>query len=277
MLLLSKMLFVGSKVAVQSKIFGLTFVGCVFFIVSVCAQTTTIPCFYTPKDIQIDGNLSDLVWQDIPWSTPFIDIRGEAFPKPEGATQVKFCWNKHYFFIAATLQDQHLWTTMTEDETELYRQDVFEVFIDPDADGLDYYELEINALGTTWDLALSRPYNQGGQANSAWNIDGLQKGIQLQGTINDATDLDQGWTLELAIPWDAFFDKKHCRKSFLKKQILAINFLRMDYDLDVVEGQYQQKTDGASFGVWKAQGTINMHLPQKWQPIRLVTRNWTDF
>jgi|GEM_PF-5265226 len=34
----------------------------------------------------------------------------------------------------------------------------FEVFIDPDGDTHRYYELEINAFGTEWDLFLDRPY-----------------------------------------------------------------------------------------------------------------------
>lgn len=33
-----------------------------------------------------------------------------------------------------------------------------QVFIDPDSDNWFYYEIEINGLGTSWDLLLGRPY-----------------------------------------------------------------------------------------------------------------------
>ena len=39
----------------------------------------------------------------------------------------------------------------------IYRDNDFEVFIDPDGDTHLYYEFEINAHGTEWDLLLASP------------------------------------------------------------------------------------------------------------------------
>ena len=239
-----------------------------FFLFFALSSTLLAQIPYAKK-LKIDGDLSDAAWQNIAWSSPFVDIRGEDFPKPEWQTQIKMAWTKKHLLVAAKIQDRHLWTTLTQDETELYHQDVFELFIDPHADGLDYYELEINAHGTTWDLALNKPYDAGGVANSDWNIDGLKKGISRQGTLNNPNDIDEGWTLELAIPWTAFFTKKKCTKRQLRKYVFAINFLRVDWDLDKQNGVYQKQLDGAHFWVWQPQGKINMHLPKKWQILTL--------
>ena len=42
------------------------------------------------------------------------------------------------------------------------------MFIDPDGDNHLYYEFEINALNTVWDLLLPKPYRDGGPALNGW-------------------------------------------------------------------------------------------------------------
>ena len=59
---------------------------------------------------------------------------------------------------------------MTERDSVIFRDNDFEVFIDPDGDTHAYYELEINALGTVWDLLLLKPYRDGGPAINGWDI-----------------------------------------------------------------------------------------------------------
>lgn len=41
-------------------------------------------------------------------------------------------------------------------------------------------KLEINAMGTEWDLMLTKPYKNGGKAINGWNINGLRKAIHLE-------------------------------------------------------------------------------------------------
>src|SRR4029079_10082199 len=76
----------------------------------------------------------------------------------------------------------------------------FEVFIDPNGDSQEYYEIEINALGTGWDLLLPRPYKDGGRAVHDWEIAGLRSAVHLDGTLNDPSDIDRRWTVQLAFP-----------------------------------------------------------------------------
>ncbi len=83
----------------------------------------------------------------------------------------------------------------------IFHDNDFEVFIDPDGDTHAYYELEVNALGTPWDLMLIKPYRDGGRAIDGWDIAGLKVGVDLRGTINRPGDRDDGWTVELAMPW----------------------------------------------------------------------------
>ena len=41
----------------------------------------------------------------------------------------------------------------------LYSKNDFEIFLDPDGDTHNYYELEVNAFETEWDLLLLKPYH----------------------------------------------------------------------------------------------------------------------
>ena len=52
----------------------------------------------------------------------------------------------------AELEEPEVWATLTERDSVIYHDNDFEVFIDPDGDNHDYYEFEINALGTTYQV-----------------------------------------------------------------------------------------------------------------------------
>ena len=100
-------------------------------------------CQYTDYALRIDGKLDEVQWKSAAWSGYFIDIEGKHKPAPKHKTKMKMLWSKHYLYIAAELEEPHLWATLTERDAIIYRDNDFEVFIDPDGDGLNYYELEI--------------------------------------------------------------------------------------------------------------------------------------
>ena len=120
---------------------------------------------------------------------------------PSFRTRAKMLWDDAYFYVAAEMVEPDLWGTLRTRETVIFHDNDFEVFIDPDGDTHAYYELEVNALGTPWDLMLIKPYRDGGRAIDGWDIAGLKVGIDLRGTINRPGDRDDGWTVELAMPW----------------------------------------------------------------------------
>jgi hypothetical protein len=116
-------------------------------------------------------------------------------------TRAKILWDDQYLYIGAELEEPHIWATYTQNESVIFHENNFEIFIDPSGDTHNYYELEINALGTRWDLLLTRPYRNGGLPITAWDIAGLKTGIHLAGTINQPADTDTLWSVEIALPW----------------------------------------------------------------------------
>jgi hypothetical protein len=157
-------------------------------------------CYRSAAAPRIDGRLDDPAWQEAAWTADFVDIEGDARPRPALVTRARMLWDDQYFYVGAELREPHLWATLTEHDSVIFQDDDFEVFIDPNGDNHEYYEFEINALGTGWDLLLTRPYKDGGKAVNGWEVAGLKAAVHLDGTLNDPTDTDGGWSVEIAAP-----------------------------------------------------------------------------
>ena len=227
-------------------------------------------CQRASATLTIDGDLDEQDWQDAPWTDDFIDIEGEIRPAPYYRTRAKMLWDEDYLYIAAELEEEHLWATYDQRDMVIFHENDFEVFIDPDGDTHNYYELEINALGTIWDLLLTKPYRDGGRAIDAWDIRELKKGITLYGTLNDPSDLDEKWTVELAFPWSVLQEAAP-RKIPEDGDIWRLGFSRVHWQLDTDEQTYSKKvnpTTGKPYPeynwVWSPQGAIAMHQPETW-------------
>jgi hypothetical protein len=139
------------------------------------------------------------------------------------------------------------------------------VFIDPDGDNHEYYEFEINALNTTWDLYLPRPYRDGGLAMNNWEIPGLKSAIHVDGTLNDPRDTDRGWSVEIAFPWKALREATRQPAPPKDGDQWRVNFSRVEWQHEIVEGKYRKVAGKKEDNwVWSPQGVINMHWPEKW-------------
>ncbi|GAA3647001.1 carbohydrate-binding family 9-like protein [Flavivirga jejuensis] len=241
-----------------------------------CAQTTeeieeivpkTYTAYKTSQKINIDGEGLDAAWRNMAWSEPFTDIEGEKQPKYK--TQVKMLWDDTYYYILAKMEAPHVWANLTKRDTIIFYDNDFEVFIEPDGDTHNYYELEINALNTVWDLFITKPYRNNNAVLNDWNITGLKSAVKVNGTINNPEDKDEGWTLEIAIPW-AVYKTGYFQKNVPTDTYWRVNFSRVNWDFQITDGKYERKR-GANGKllheynwVWSPMGVINMHEPEKW-------------
>lgn len=222
-------------------------------------------CHRTRGPVQIDGKLNDASWQGIPWTADFVDIEGHRKPRPRFRTRAKMLWDDENFYIAAELEEQHVWATLTKHDSVIFHDNDFEVFIDPNGDNHEYYEFEINALNTGWDLLLTRPYKDGGKAVNSWEIPGLKTAVDVQGTLNDPRDIDAGWTLELAFPWKVLAELAYQPAPPREGDQWRVNFSRVEWQHAIVNGKYQKvKNTKEDNWVWSPQGVINMHRPESW-------------
>jgi hypothetical protein len=233
----------------------------------------TYSCIYAGKEAQLkmDGDLTEKVWEQATWTTSFTDIEGQTKPEPYLDTKVKMVYDDEYLYIGAQLMESHLWATYDKQDMVIFEENNFEVFIDTDGDTHHYTELEINALGTIWDLMLTKPYRNFGIPISHFEIKGLKKGVKCFGTLNNPSDRDEKWTLELAIPWSDLYHNQLHKVMPAEGEAWKINFSRVQWDRDIKDGKYIKQKDTASGKikpennwVWSSQGVINMHRPETW-------------
>lgn len=215
-------------------------------------------CHYTPTPIHIDGRLDDPAWANAPWTTDFVDIEGDSKPKPRFRTRAKMLWDDHYLYIAAELEEPDVHAKLTQHDSVIFHDDDFEVFVKPLPATPSYYEFEINALNTGWDLFLPKPYKAGGQADNSWDIQGLKTAVHVDGTLNQPADRDRGWTVEIAYPLSAFESRQHVPQPADGTE-WRINFSRVEWKAG------QKREDN---WVWSPQGLIDMHVPEHWGHLR---------
>ncbi len=241
-------------------------------------------CYQTPKAPTIDGVLEAEVWQQVSWTEDFVDIEGDLKPTPTYRTRAKMLWDNNYFYFAAAIEEPHLWATLTERDAVMYKNDDFEIFIDPDADGQNYYEFEMNANNAIWDLLMLYPYRVDKQPNytNNWDIKGIKTGVQLYGTLNDPTDQDSMWTVEIAMPWSALKELAPDTRKPEDGEQWRVNFSRVDWHMDIVDGQYQKQTDPATGEeqkwpeenwVWSPSGRVDMHQTETWGYVQFAEAN----
>lgn len=233
-------------------------------------------CYRVNGKMTMDGKLNEKEWNLVDWTATFVDIEGNKKPLPYHDTKVKMLWDDNYLYIAAQLDEPHLWATYTERESVIFHENNFEVFIDPNGDTHNYYEYEVNALGTEWDLMMTKPYRYNGLPISAWDMAGLKTGIDLQGTLNDPSDIDTGWTVEMAIPWETIKEAATRDPGPIAGEQWRINFSRVEWRRDVVDGEYTKTIDPATGNsypehnwVWSPQHVVDMHKPAYWGVLQL--------
>jgi len=188
------------------------------------------------EPILIDGNINKQIWRGAKWSKRFVDMvtGGPGMFN----TQTAILWNDTNLYIAFRVEEPFVEARQTERDSIVFLESDLEVFIDG---GDCYYELEVNAANTVYevffiwkdaytkgskfdvpmfDVHQSQAYTFGGDydrsgpsfwkgthprgirwAFTGYDLPGLQTAVQVDGTLNDNSDIDQGWSLEIAIPW----------------------------------------------------------------------------
>jgi hypothetical protein len=222
-------------------------------------------CHKTAASFKLDGRLDKAPWTEAAWTEDFVDIEGDAKPKPRFRTRAKMLWNDEYLFIGAEMEEPHIWAYQTEHDSVIFHDNDFEVFIDPNGDNHLYGEFEMNARNTTWDLLLIKPYRDGGPAVNGWEIKGLESAVHIDGTLNDPTDTDRGWSVEIALPWKSLSEIAGCPSPPHEGNQWRIDFSRVEWHTIVENGKYVRVPGKPEDNwVWSPQGVIDMHRPWTW-------------
>ena len=238
-----------------------------------CPHPKGYVCYRAATPVTIDGKLTDPAWAAAPWSDEFVDIEGDKKPKPRHRTRMKMLWDDEALYVAAELDEPHVWAYLTEHDSVIFQDNDFEVFIDPNGDNHEYAEFEMNARNTTWDLLLTKPYKDPGcRVLNAWEIIGLKTATHVDGTLNDPRDKDKGWTLEIKWPWKGLQELADAKLPPKDGTQWRINFSRVEWDTTVEGDKYVKVKDRPEHNwVWSPQGVIDMHRPERWGYLQFTT------
>lgn len=238
-------------------------------------------CYRAGQNITIDGKATEDAWQKAPWTDAFVDIEGDSKPKPRYKTRAKMLWDDDNFYVYAEMEEPHVWATITERDKIIWHDNDFEVFIDPDGDGRNYFEIENNAHDTVFDLFLTGPYRSPVRPFVLfnWNCEGLRLKSHIDGTLNNASDTDKGWSVEMVIPRRAL--EREGNNWLVAGNYLRLNFSRVEWQHTVTNGKYERKKDvkgkllPENNWVWSPTGKIDMHMPERWGYVYLSPKTVT--
>ncbi len=145
----------------------------------------------------IDGKLSEKAWQRAPSLELLFPWDSQTGAKQR--TTVKLLRDQTYLYVGYECSDTDLTAQLLNHDDPVYKDDCVEIFIKPSEKTDSYIGLEMNARGVLYDYFYPFP----GKNEREFNLDGVLLKTNLRGTLNQSDDKDQGWSLELAIPWQS--------------------------------------------------------------------------
>ena len=149
--------------------------------------------------VVVDGKLDDRAWQDAP-AAAFV-FPWEFQTGAKQATRAKLLWDDRYLYVGYDCDDADITAQHTERDQPTYEDDAVEIFINPKPAQTDvYFGLEMNARAVLYDYLC---WN-GKLFFKRFQMQGVKLATYLRGTLNARGDRDQGWSLEVAIPWENF-------------------------------------------------------------------------
>lgn len=157
------------------------------------------PCRYIAGPLEIDGDFGKEAWRR---AEPLDFHLPVSLEKPKSPTEAGLLWDDNYLYAGYRAHDLDIFAYHTGRNSQTCDDDVLELFFKTDPSAEPYYNFEINALNTVYDA-----YNHRSRAAGSshrwkwWDCAGLKSAVRIKGTINDPTDRDEYWQLEIAVPF----------------------------------------------------------------------------
>jgi hypothetical protein len=142
----------------------------------------------------IDGELNDAVWKA---ATPVV-LRGSFDGRePSLRTEARLAYDDQHLYVAFDAEDPDVWGTLRKRDDPIYEQEVVEVFLDANADGRTYNEMQVSPHNVTFDAYF--PARRQGM-DLSWDS-GMTTAVKVRGTLDNPADRDEGWRVEMKIPF----------------------------------------------------------------------------
>ncbi|MDI9635643.1 carbohydrate-binding family 9-like protein [Kamptonema cortianum] len=235
-------------------------------------------CPKTPIRPSLQALAHDPAWNIAPWINEFVDIRGEKYGNAPQLVSARMMWDDDYLYLSAGMQETHLYATQEIHDSDVFLDNAFELFLDPDGDGHHYFEWEVNVLGTTLDLVMDRPYICGGTRDDSWEIPGKVLHVLAEGSVNDASSEGTGWSFAAAFPWRAFGNPSGTGEPPRIGDQWRFNLMKVAWPIEVEAGVYRKKeSESTRYWVLAPTGVEDIHRPHFWGYIQFEESADSEF
>lgn len=189
---------------------ALVLLGCAFNVPSQRVQPppAAVPEYVIARAsgaISVDGRDDDGAWKAAPpidFVFPWTDVSGGGAQ----STVARMLYDDEALYILYECLDPYLDSQVTEHDGPVYKEDAVEIFVTPNAaDITAYFGYEMNIRGAFLDyMAFGGGEEWTENIHFEWHSEGVDIATTYDGTLNDHTDTDRGWVLEVAIPFENF-------------------------------------------------------------------------
>ncbi len=123
--------------------------------------------------------------------------------EPSQLTRVWTCWDDRHFYVAFWCEDTDIRATFTQRNDKVWQEEAAEFFVSPDGDLKNYFEFQFSPRNVVRDIRVSNPNGRmaGSGFDGEWNCLDIRSAVYLRGVINEPSIPDEGWGLEVALPF----------------------------------------------------------------------------
>ncbi|MFN0197052.1 MAG: carbohydrate-binding family 9-like protein [Planctomycetaceae bacterium] len=151
--------------------------------------------------IVVDGKLDEPAWVAAPDVGPFHFTWWKEGAKERSVA--KMLWDDKNLYVGHICEDAHITARYTERDGKIPQDDCFEVMFAPNVNHPEvYFNLEWNVIGGLLDN--HRPEGPKKPRAPKWDAEGVEVAGTYVGTLNEDTDTDGYWVVEVAIPLKNF-------------------------------------------------------------------------
>jgi len=203
---------------------------------------------HTKRAPKLDGWLGEPVWSFASATGDFVETRsGRDAPFRASA---KLLWDEGYLYVGVEVHDTFLRASYTKHDDHLWEQDCVELMIDPDGDGSGYFEIQVSPRGVVFDTRYDSRRIPGPFGHVDWDSS-VRIGVSRRGHLDDS-DADDGYAIEMAIPWQAF----SLRDKPLRAPAIGHEMRANLYVMDLSEERQRA-------AAWSPVGISDFHVPHR--------------
>ncbi len=172
-----------------------------------------LPVYVCPRiarEIVLDGRLSDPLWK----TAPIVRlVAADSAGPADQSTDVRLLSSATTLYVGFVCRDDFVSGTKTEPDSDIYREECVEVFLNPSGASHQYYEIDVSPKNTVFDACILNPRTP---SDPGLKFVGLKdyhpEGLETRVNVDGEPDRKGGarsWTVEYAIPFSGLIGAPH--------------------------------------------------------------------